>query len=73
MDAHDVPYLCRGYFFDSVDRLLEEKVDVMIGNHSWHNHTPEKYEKMATGVAILRIFYDILNVFISLETLFQSI
>lgn len=49
MDAHDVPYLCRGYFFDSVDRLLEEKVDVMIGNHSWHNHTPEKYEKMATS------------------------
>ena len=26
---------------------------------------------MATGVAILRIFYDILNVFISLETLFK--
>ena len=49
MDAHDVPYLCRGYFFDSIDRLLKEKVDVMIGNHSWHNHTPEKYERMSTS------------------------
>ena len=28
---------------------------------------------MATGVAILRIFYDILHVLISFETLFQSI
>lgn len=33
----------------------------------------QKYEKMATGVAVLRIFYDILHVFISFEILFQSI
>ena len=33
----------------------------------------QKYEKMAMGVAILRIFYDILHVLISFEILFQSI
>ena len=41
-----VSYLCRGLFFDSVERLLQREVDVMIGNHSWQNHTLEKYEKM---------------------------
>lgn len=46
MNAWGVPYLCRGLFFDSVERLLQEKVDVMIGNHSWQNHTLEKREKM---------------------------
>ncbi len=46
MNDRQVPYLCRGLFFDSVERLLTRKVDVMIGNHSWQNHTLEKYEKM---------------------------
>lgn len=49
MHKYDVPYLCRGEFFDSVDRLLAEHVDVMIGNHAWQNRTPEKYEMMATA------------------------
>ena len=47
MREYDVPYICRGQFFDSVERLLGEQVDVMIGNHSWQNRTPEKYEMMA--------------------------
>lgn len=49
MHDYDVPYLCRGQFFDSVERLLREPVDVMIGNHAWQNRTPEKYEMMATA------------------------
>ncbi len=49
MHDYDVPYLCRGKFFDSVDRLLLEPVDVMIGNHAWQNRTPEKYEMMASA------------------------
>ena len=49
MHKYDVPYLCRGEFFDSVDRLLDEHVDVMIGNHAWQNRTPEKYEMMASA------------------------
>ena len=50
MNGWEVPYLCRGEFFDSVERLLTRKVDVMIGNHSWQNHTLEKYEKMKDSV-----------------------
>ncbi|MBO4323696.1 MAG: MBL fold metallo-hydrolase, partial [Clostridia bacterium] len=46
MTGWRVPYLCRGLFFDSVERLLKRKVDVMIGNHTWQNHTLEKYEQM---------------------------
>lgn len=46
MNGWRVPYLCRGLFFDSVERLLQRKVDVMIGNHSWQNHTLEKRDKM---------------------------
>ncbi len=46
MDEWKVPYLCRGLFFDSVERLLTRKVEVMIGNHSWQNHTLEKRDKM---------------------------
>ena len=49
MNRRDVPYLCRGLFFDSVERLLGERVDVMIGNHTWQNKTLQKYEKMATA------------------------
>ena len=46
MNSRGVSYLMRGEFFKSVERLLDEKVDVMVGNHTWHNHTLEKYEKM---------------------------
>ena len=49
MNRNCVPYRCRGLFFDSIDRLLLEKVDVMIGNHTWQNHTAEKYEKLAVS------------------------
>ena len=46
MNDWRVPYLCRGMFFDSVERLLRRKVDVMLGNHTWQNHTLEKHEQM---------------------------
>ena len=49
MNKQDVPYRCRGLFFDSIERLLCEKVDVMIGNHSWQNDTVGKSERMATS------------------------
>ena len=49
MHRMDVPYRCRGLFEESIERLLNERVDVMVGNHTWHNHTLEKYEKMATS------------------------
>ena len=49
MNRFDVPYRCRGLFFDSVERLLGEQVDVMVGNHTWHNKTLEKYAAMTSG------------------------
>jgi len=49
LDQYGLAYRNRGLFFDSIERLLAEKVDVMIGNHSWQNHTKEKYEAMATA------------------------
>ena len=50
LNDYQVSYLCRGMFFDSVERLLERKVDVMIGNHSWQNHTLEKRDRMQGAV-----------------------
>ncbi len=46
MDKWKVPYICRELFFDSVERLLQRKVDVMLGNHTWQNHTLEKFARM---------------------------
>ncbi len=31
----------RDRFFSSIERLKRERVDVLVGNHSWHNHTFE--------------------------------
>lgn len=45
------PYRLRGMFFDSVERLRREKVDVFVGNHARQNKTPEKYELMKTASA----------------------
>ena len=42
-------WLNRGLYFKSVDRLKQEHVDVFLGNHTWNNHTKEKYERMLTS------------------------
>ncbi len=49
MDKNNVPYRMRGEFFRSIERLKDEKVDVFVGNHSWNNNTPQKYEKSLNG------------------------
>ena len=41
-----VSYLMRGAFFKTLDRLEEEHVDIMIGNHTWQNDQDKKYERM---------------------------
>lgn len=41
-----VSYLMRGAFFKTLDRLEEEHVDIMIGNHTWQNDQDEKYKRM---------------------------
>lgn len=49
MHRKEVSYLMRGEFLKSIERLRAEHVDVFVGNHSWHNKTPEKKELMETA------------------------
>ena len=49
LDNKGLAYFGRREFFESLDRLRREKVDVMIGNHPWHNNCFEKYEKSFTS------------------------
>ncbi len=42
--AENRSYLLRGQFYNSIERLKSEHVDIFIGNHSWQNHTREKAE-----------------------------
>ena len=39
---------CREAYFNSIERMKKEKVDVFIGNHTWNNGTYEKYEKLVS-------------------------
>lgn len=36
-------------FFDSIRKLMDEKVDIFLGNHTAQNHTEEKIRKLLTG------------------------
>lgn len=38
----------RAMFLDSIKLLREQNVDVFVGNHSWNNKTPQKYQKSLT-------------------------
>ena len=41
--------LNRGLYFQSIERLKKEHVDIFLGNHCWNNKTKEKYEQMQLG------------------------
>ena len=44
-------WLNRGLYFESVERLKREHVDIFLGNHAWNNGTKENSEIMEkTGV-----------------------
>lgn len=45
LDKYSLPYSLRKDYFDSIDKLMNEKVDIFLGNHAWQNNTPEKYEQ----------------------------
>ena len=40
---------CRADFAKSIARLLEEEVDIFIGNHVWNNDTEEKGKRLQAG------------------------
>lgn len=41
--------LNRGLYFQSLERLKQEHVDIFLGNHTWNNKTKEKYVQMCQG------------------------
>lgn len=36
-------------FWKSIDKVWDEKVDIMLGNHPFHNDTYQKYERLKAG------------------------
>ena len=46
LNKYKCSWLNRGLYFQSVERLKREHVDIFIGNHSWNNDTKGNYEKM---------------------------
>ena len=40
---------CREDYANSLKRLLEEKVDIFIGNHVWNNDTEERGKRLLAG------------------------
>lgn len=48
LDGRGLRYRLRGEFFESLERLRGEHVDVMLGNHCVQNKTREKYEQSLT-------------------------
>ena len=47
---------CREAYYDSLDRLMKEEVDVFVGNHTWNNATWEKSLELFEGNE--RVFVD---------------
>lgn len=46
LNEYKCSWLNRGLYFQSIERLKQEHVDIFLGNHSWNNHTKENYERM---------------------------
>lgn len=46
LNSYKCSWLNRGLYFQSVERLKQEHVDIFLGNHCWNNNTKENYERM---------------------------
>ncbi len=49
LTKYSLPFSLRDDFRRSMRRLNEEKVDIFLGNHAPHNHTPEKSARVKAG------------------------
>lgn len=45
VEESGVPKNIRDIFLESIDKVWDEKVDIMLGNHPFHNDTFEKHER----------------------------
>lgn len=56
---------CRNGYYNSIERLMQRKVDVFIGNHVWNNNTEENGEWLRTTgenkFINQDVWYDFLN------------
>lgn len=51
LDKYNLPYSYRDEFVSSMKRLMEEEVDIFLGNHAEHNDTKGKAERVGNGEA----------------------
>lgn len=51
LEEDGLPLSVQQTFLDSIDKVWDEPVDLMLGNHPFHNDTYHKYERMAGGDA----------------------
>lgn len=49
LQENGLPLRMREIFLESIDKVWEEPVDIMLGNHPFHNDTFQKYERMRKG------------------------
>lgn len=49
LNKYGLPYSLRTDFVNAMQRLSRERVDIFLGNHAEHNHTPEKAEAIKRG------------------------
>ena len=49
LKQYGLSYFQRAQYLQSLARLRKEPVDIFLGNHSWNNKTPEKYQLSLTS------------------------
>lgn len=49
LERNRLPVTLRDQFLESIDKVWDEKVDIMLGNHPFHNDTYQKYQRVLNG------------------------
>lgn len=49
LKTRGLSYLQRVMFFETLERLQSEHVDIPLGNHPWHTHTLRKHQQSLTA------------------------
>lgn len=49
LERDGLPLSMQKVFAESIEKVWDEKVDIMLGNHPFHNDTYQKYERMRAG------------------------
>lgn len=49
LQRNNEPMSLQQAFLDSIEKVWDEPVDIMLGNHPFHNDTYQKYQRMCQG------------------------